>query len=57
MQRDPHNCIIAGVCSGLGKHLLLDPLIMRLIFVALFLCFGAGPLLYILLWLLTPKSR
>lgn len=46
--------IIGGVCGGLANHMQVDPLLVRLLFLFLFLVFGFGPLLYIILWLLVP---
>lgn len=45
---------IAGVCSGLGGYFGMDPTIVRLLFVALFLAGGSGALLYIILWVVMP---
>ncbi|MBK9715793.1 MAG: PspC domain-containing protein [Kouleothrix sp.] len=45
--------IIAGVAGGIGQYLAIDPVIVRLAFVAL--CFtGVGVLLYPVLWLIMP---
>jgi len=50
--------ILGGVCGGLGNHYGLDPLIIRIIWVAaLFLLdFGVPLLVYILCWLLIPRE-
>ena len=45
---------LAGVCGGLGRYFNIDPLIVRIAFIAMFFAMGGGLLLYILLWLLTP---
>ncbi|HEX4775051.1 MAG TPA: PspC domain-containing protein [Candidatus Saccharimonadales bacterium] len=56
--RDPDNAMIAGVAAGLSKYFGLDVLLVRLLFVFLvFVTFGWGVLLYILLWLLVPEVR
>lgn len=47
---------LGGVCGGLAEYFSLDPLIVRLVFVALILGWGCGLLLYILLWILAPKN-
>lgn len=44
----------AGVAGGLGKHLNIDPTILRVAFVVLAFFGGAGILLYGALWLLVP---
>ena len=45
--------IIAGVAGGIGQYLAIDPVIVRLAFVALCLT-GVGVLLYPVLWLIMP---
>ncbi|MCX6273221.1 MAG: PspC domain-containing protein [Bacteroidetes bacterium] len=56
--RDGDNKIIGGVCSGLGAYFHVDPLWIRLTFVAVTLLgFGAGIIAYILLWVLVPEAR
>ena len=56
--RDPENQIIAGVCSGIAAYLNWDPIIVRLIFVALpFLSFGYIIPIYLILWLVVPEAR
>jgi len=53
--RSIQNRKIAGVCSGLGSYFNIDPNIVRIIFVCLFLFGGSGLLLYVIIWLLTPE--
>ena len=49
---------IAGVCSGLGRYLDLDPIVVRLIWV--FVTFVSGILpgivVYILAWIIVPAE-
>lgn len=47
---------IAGVAGGLARHLDVDPLVLRILFVVLALFGGAGLLLYGALWLLLPEE-
>jgi phage shock protein PspC (stress-responsive transcriptional regulator) len=54
--RDPDDRMIGGVCSGLGAYLGIDPVIMRILFI-LFLIFGIGLLVYIILWIVVPEAR
>lgn len=56
MKRDVNNKMIAGVCAGMAKHFNLDPIIVRLTFVVAFLLWGAGPLIYIIAWILMPQE-
>jgi phage shock protein C len=48
--------MVAGVCSGLGHYLNIDPSIVRLIFVLMFLLGGHGLLVYIILWIVMPSD-
>lgn len=45
---------IAGVCGGLGEYFDIDPIIFRMLFVALFLSGGSGILIYGLMWIFVP---
>ncbi|MGA2840496.1 MAG: PspC domain-containing protein [Steroidobacteraceae bacterium] len=45
-----------GVCGGIARSTGMDAWVWRLIFAALFICAGAGLLLYILLWLFVPSE-
>ncbi len=55
--RDTDNAMIAGVAAGLAKYLAIDPVIVRILFVALVFLGGSGILIYILLWLLVPEAK
>ncbi len=54
LSRSESDRMVAGVCSGLGKYLNIDPTIVRLIFVLMFLLGGHGLLVYIILWIVMP---
>ncbi|MCD4736689.1 MAG: PspC domain-containing protein [Bacteroidales bacterium] len=54
LYRTGSDSIIAGVCGGLGKHLKVDPIIFRILFVIAFFVGGSGLLVYIILWIVTP---
>jgi len=47
---------IAGVAGGLGRHLNIDPTILRVAFVVLCFFGGAGFVLYGAAWLLVPED-
>ncbi len=47
---------VAGVAGGIGWYLGIDPLLIRVGFVALTVLGGAGVLIYCLLWLLLPAE-
>jgi phage shock protein C len=47
---------LGGVCGGIARVTGLDSWVWRLIFTVLFLGFGFGILLYILLWIFVPEE-
>jgi phage shock protein PspC (stress-responsive transcriptional regulator) len=47
---------VGGVCGGIARATSLDSWVWRLIFTVLFLAFGSGILLYILLWIFVPEE-
>jgi phage shock protein PspC (stress-responsive transcriptional regulator) len=49
-----HDRWLAGVCSGLAEYFHIDPLIVRIAFVAAAFLQGWGILLYLVLWFLMP---
>lgn len=53
LMRSRTHKVIAGVAGGIGEYLAIDPVIVRLAFVALALT-GVGVLLYPVLWLIMP---
>lgn len=58
LYRDPDHRVIGGVCGGLGAYFNMDPVILRIIFVALlFITGGAAFLAYIILWIAVPKAK
>lgn len=54
--RDPDRKMIAGVCTGLGRHLDIDPVVFRILFAVLAFFGGLGILAYAACWLLIPAS-
>ncbi len=48
---------VAGVAGGLGRHLNIDPVILRVLFVVLCFFGGAGFILYGAAWLLVPVDN
>ncbi len=55
--RDPYDKVIGGVCSGIGHYFEIDPVIVRLIMVVLFLVFGIGFIAYIIAWIVIPAAK
>lgn len=57
LYRSGNDKIIAGVCGGLGEYFNIDPLLVRVIFLVLFVVsLGFMTLGYILLWILLPRN-
>ena len=54
--RNTQDKIIAGVCSGVGEYLDLDPVMVRVIWLVAVLGFGTGILAYIFAWMFIPKN-
>lgn len=57
MYRDPDHRVIGGVCSGMGAYWDIDPIIVRVIFVAITLAGGIGALVYLILYVVLPEAR
>lgn len=45
-----------GVCGGISRLTGTDAWVWRMLFTALFICAGAGLLLYLLLWIFVPSE-
>lgn len=56
LRRSRNDRWIAGVCGGIANRTGLEAWACRLIFTALFLCGGAGILIYLLLWIFVPSE-
>jgi len=54
--RDPDDKIVGGVCSGIAHYFGIQPLWLRLLLVVS-LIYGAGLLLYFILWIVIPKAK
>src|SRR3954463_5531788 len=56
LRRDTDHRVIAGVCAGLARQLGVDPLIVRVAFVAAATAGGLGVALYVLAWVFVPAG-
>lgn len=56
LTRSATESMVAGVCGGLADYFNIDPVIVRLIFVLVTLTSGLGLPVYVVLWILMPKS-
>jgi phage shock protein PspC (stress-responsive transcriptional regulator) len=54
LRRSRRHKLIAGVCAGLGRRLGIDPIIIRVAFVAAAVSGGIGVALYLVAWALMP---
>ncbi|GAA3336996.1 hypothetical protein GCM10020358_11660 [Amorphoplanes nipponensis] len=57
LRRPLDDRILAGVCSGIGRYLAVDPVLVRVGFVVLAaLTWGAAVLAYPIAWFLMPEE-
>ncbi|HWB71500.1 MAG TPA: PspC domain-containing protein [Egibacteraceae bacterium] len=54
--RDPDQRVLAGVAAAAGRRLGVDVVFVRVAFAVLSLAGGAGALLYLLAWAVTPEA-
>lgn len=55
--RDADARMFGGVCSGIAAFFALNPLIIRILFIALALVGGFGLALYLVLWAVLPEAK
>src|SRR5437763_8518382 len=56
VRRDPDNRIVAGVCSGIARYFGIDPVVVRIAFIAAAAAGGVGVVAYGAAWLLMPEA-
>src|SRR4051794_25100446 len=56
LERPYRGRALAGVCAGLGRHLRIDPTLVRIVFVVLSFAGGTGFVAYGAAWLLIPDE-
>src|SRR4029077_3553165 len=54
LERSRSDRVIGGGAAGIGHHLGMEPIAVRVVFVVLTLAFGFGLVVYLLAWLLAP---
>jgi phage shock protein C len=54
--RSQNDRLLGGVAGGLAAYLGIDPLIIRIAFIALTVLNGFGMILYLALWVLVPNE-
>ena len=57
LYRDSDDRVLGGVASGIAAYFGTDKTVIRLLFVISIFLGGAGILLYIILWIITPEAR
>jgi phage shock protein PspC (stress-responsive transcriptional regulator) len=57
LYRSENERMIAGVCGGLSEYFDIDPVLLRLLWVAFTFFVGSGVLLYILACIIIPNER
>jgi phage shock protein PspC (stress-responsive transcriptional regulator) len=57
MYRDTDHRVIGGVCAGMGAYWDIDPVIVRIIFIALTLAGGIGAIVYLILYIVLPEAK
>lgn len=57
LRRSRSERVIAGVSGGLGRYLGIDPVLLRLAFIALTFAGGSGILVYFVAWILIPEEK
>ena len=57
LYRSTTDRILGGVCGGIGVHLDVDPIIIRIIWIILTcISLGIGIIAYIVCWILIPEE-
>ena len=56
LYRSRKDKVIAGVCGGLGGYINMDPVLIRIIWLATVVLGGTGLLAYLIAWILIPES-
>ena len=57
LYRSRSNRQVAGVCGGLAEYFNLDATLIRILFVVLAVLGGSGLVLYLAMWIISPRSR
>src|SRR3954462_10408255 len=56
LRRSGTEKMLGGVCGGLAEYSGIDPVLWRVGFVGLTVAGGAGPVIYLLLWVLSQSA-
>ena len=56
LRRDVEHRMLGGVCAGIARHIGVDPIIVRVAFVAAATAGGVGIAIYLLAWVFIPAG-
>lgn len=56
LSRSKREHMIGGVCGGIANYFNIDPTIIRIALILITLAWGAGLVVYLLLWAILPES-
>lgn len=56
LYKSSNNKVFAGVCGGIGEYFSIDPVLVRLLWVAFILMAGTGLIAYIIAAIIIPKN-
>ena len=57
LRRNKIDGVLGGVCSGLGDYFDIDPVIVRIAYVASILFLGVPLFIYFILWIFIPSDN
>src|SRR3954469_21350733 len=57
LRRDPEHRVVAGVCAGIARHFGVDPLVVRVAFMAATFAGGLGVVAYGAAWVVMPAGE
>ncbi len=57
LHRSATDKMIGGVCGGLADYFSIDPALIRIVFVLLFVFGFSGALIYIIMWIVIPMQK
>ena len=55
LYRSNRSKILGGVCGGIAEYFNTDPTLVRLLWILLSMAYGAGIIIYLIMWLIVPK--
>jgi phage shock protein C len=56
LYRSKTDRMLAGVCGGLAEYFNTDATLIRVLFALLTVLGGAGPIIYLAMWIIVPNQ-